>query len=156
MNAKFSSSDLVQKTMLEAIEKKGQFRGESDRELAGWLRQALVHNLVDEFRAHDRDKRKADLEIPLQRAITRSSTNLLALIAGCNPSPSQEAMRKEDVCRLTAALDELPDLQREAIVLHHIKRSTLKETAEEMDRSAVAVAGLIHRGLVKLKELLSK
>src|SRR5262245_9172381 len=40
-------ADLVQQTLLEAHQKLHQFRGHSDRELAGWLRVCLVHNLLD-------------------------------------------------------------------------------------------------------------
>jgi len=39
-------------------------------------------------------------------------------------------------------------------MLHHIKGRTLRETATAMDRSHASAAGLLHRGLRKLRKLL--
>src|SRR5262245_11905719 len=47
LQARMDAADLVQQTLLEAQQKLHQFRGTSDRELAGWLRTALAHNLAD-------------------------------------------------------------------------------------------------------------
>src|ERR1700731_1008880 len=49
-------SDIVQQTLLEAHAKADQFHGD-DSALAAWLRQALVNNLRDAWRALRRDKR---------------------------------------------------------------------------------------------------
>jgi DNA-directed RNA polymerase specialized sigma24 family protein len=43
--AKFDPSDVVQQTMLEAVRAWPQFRGQSDGELAAWLRQILARVL---------------------------------------------------------------------------------------------------------------
>ena len=48
--SKIEASDIVQQTLLEAYEQRGQFRGQSDGELAAWLKQMLVHNLADALR----------------------------------------------------------------------------------------------------------
>src|SRR4051812_21221438 len=57
LRAKIDPSDVVQQTLLEAYEKRGQFRGNSQAELAGWLRQMLAHNLADALRAFGQQKR---------------------------------------------------------------------------------------------------
>ena len=44
-----------------------------------------------------------------------------------------------------------PVAQRDAIVLHYWQGCTLAETADRLDRTAPAVAGLLHRGLKKLR-----
>jgi DNA-directed RNA polymerase specialized sigma24 family protein len=46
----------------------------------------------------------------------------------------------------------LPDPQREAIELFHLQGCSLKEVAQQLERSGPAVAGLIHRGLKRLRE----
>lgn len=152
MKAKFSSSDLVQQTLLEAYEQRDQFRGQTDGEFAAWLRRILVHNLADAFRAQARAKRRADLERSLEQAIGQSSARLIELIAASEPSPSRKAVRDEDVLRLAVALEALPGAQRETVERHHLQGESLKETAEAMGRSPEAVAGLLHRALMRLKE----
>ena len=63
-------------------------------------------------------------------------------------------MREEDVFRLAQALATLPENQRRAVELHHLKGWSLNEIAAELGSSKPAVAGLLHRGLMKLRELL--
>src|ERR1700751_3723750 len=46
LRAKGGASDLVQQTFLEAQRDFADFRGETEAELLGWLRQILLHNLA--------------------------------------------------------------------------------------------------------------
>ena len=39
-------------------------------------------------------------------------------------------------------------------MLHHLQGATLAQVAQQLDRSPAAVAGLLHRGLKQLRELL--
>ena len=39
-------------------------------------------------------------------------------------------------------------------MLHHLQDWSLAETARHLDRSDAAVAGLVHRGLKRLRELM--
>jgi RNA polymerase sigma-70 factor (ECF subfamily) len=62
----------------------------------------------------------------------------------------------EQLLRLPEALDSLSNLQREAIVLHHLQGLRLTETAQRMGKSESAVCGLLHRGLKRLHEMLGE
>ena len=44
-------SDIVQQTLMEAFEKRDQFRGATSEEHAAWLRSILAHNVADALRA---------------------------------------------------------------------------------------------------------
>jgi RNA polymerase sigma-70 factor (ECF subfamily) len=147
-------SDIVQQTLLEAHDRLGQFHGD-DSALAAWLRQALVNNLRDAWRALHRDRRDIRREQSLEDAVARSSVRLEAMLAAAQSSPSQRAVRNEELLRLADALVHLPEAQREAIVLHHLQGCSLDETARRLDRTDAAVAGLLHRGLKKLRELMA-
>src|SRR5437868_11790651 len=65
-HTKLEASDLVQQTMLAGFEKRGQFRGNCEAELAQWLKQILVHQLADAVRAEVRDKRNIACERSLE------------------------------------------------------------------------------------------
>ena len=54
--------------------------------------------------------------------------------------------------RLGNALAQLPEAQRQALVLQHWHGWSLAEIAAELGRSPAAVAGLIKRGLQRLRQ----
>jgi RNA polymerase sigma-70 factor (ECF subfamily) len=156
LRGKYDPSDLVQQTLLEAYEKRGQFRGGGADELAGWLRQILAHNLADVLRALGQAKRDVNLERSLEAALGESSSRLEGWLAAEQSSPSQQAMRREDLLRLADALDQLPAIQKEAVALHHLQGMSLADLASHLQRSEASVAGLLRRGLARLRELLQE
>jgi RNA polymerase sigma-70 factor (ECF subfamily) len=151
---RIEASDVVQQTLLEAHAKADQFRGD-DAALAAWLRQALVNNIHDARRASRRARRDVRRERSLEGEVEESSARLGQLLAAPHSSPSECAARNEDLLRLADALIELPEAQREAIVLHHLQGRSLAETARHLDKTDAAVAGLLHRGLKRMRELMS-
>ena len=147
-------SDVVQQTLLEAHAKADQFHGD-DSALAAWLRQALVNNLRDAWRALHRDKRDIRREQAVAASVAQSSARLERMLAAPDSSPSQRIVRNEELLRLADALAQLPQAQREAIVLHHLQDCSLSETARSLGKTDAAVAGLLHRGLKKLREIMT-
>lgn len=151
---KLDPSDIVQQTLLEAHAKQHQFQG-NDEGLAAWLRRALANNLRDAVRALRRGKRDARREVSIEVSVERSSARLGDWLAAQHSSPSQKAARNEDLLRIAAALESLPDAQREAVVLHHLQGWSLSEVAGRLERSDAAVAGLLHRGLQQLRRIMT-
>ncbi len=152
--SRVEASDIVQQTLLEAYEQRGQFRGNSDGELAAWLKQMLVHNLADALRGDERAKRDVRRERSLERAIEDSFSRAEGWLAANDASPSQQAICIEQLLRLAEEIAKLPDEQREAVVLHHLQGWSLAQLAGHLQRSEAAVAGLLRRGLKKLRELM--
>ena len=154
--AKLDSSDIVQQTLLNAFAKRDQFRGSTEAELAGWLREILKHNLADALRDQRRDKRDVRREQSLEAGIDASFSRTQAWLAAVQSSPSQRAVKQEELLRLSEALTKLPETQREVIVLHHLQGLKLAEVAAEIGRTEAAVAGLLFRGLRTLHTLLEE
>ncbi|MFN7974190.1 MAG: sigma-70 family RNA polymerase sigma factor [Acidobacteriota bacterium] len=144
-------SDIVQLTLLQAHQARGQFRGGSDAELAAWLRQILARNLAHLARDERRLKRDVHREESLETAIDRSAARFERMLAAPDTSPSQKVIRIERLLRLAAAVEALPALQRAAVVLHYWGGLTLAEISERLGRSPSAAAGLLHRGLKTLR-----
>jgi RNA polymerase sigma-70 factor, ECF subfamily len=153
---KLDPSDVVQQALLQAVQGLEQFRGRSDPELAGWLRQILARTLTNAIRDLGREKRDPARERSLEAAVEQSSARLEAWLADGQSSPSERAERNEQLLRLATAIEALPEAQREAVVLHHLQGETLDAVAERLDRSAAAVAGLIKRGLKTLRQQLQE
>ena len=155
-HAKIDASDIVQQTMLEAHRAMNQFRGENDSEIAGWLRRIMARNLADEVRRFRRGKRDAGLEQSLQAAFNDSSLCMERYLAGDHSGPELRAIRNEQLLGLAAAVESLPDDQRMAVTLHHLQGKSSAEIATQMDKTTVAVAGLLRRGLKRLRELMNE
>jgi RNA polymerase sigma-70 factor (ECF subfamily) len=154
LRGKLDASDVVQQTLLQAVAGQGQFRGRTDAEVQAWLRQILARNLLMALRDLRRDKRDVAREQPLEAALADSSSRLGTWLAAAESSPSHEAQRHEEALRLAQALEQLPQAQREALVLQHWQGWSLTQIGAHLDRSPEAVAGLLKRGLKRLREIL--
>jgi RNA polymerase sigma-70 factor (ECF subfamily) len=156
LRSKLDPSDIVQQTLLQAHRAMAEFRGKSDAEMAAWLRQILARNLSHAVRDFGRDKRNVNRERSLQAAVDASSARLEAWLAAEQSSPSQQAQHNEQVLALCHALEQLPDGQREAVQLHYWQGCTLNEIAERLNRTPAAAAGLLKRGMRRLRELMQE
>ena len=77
-------------------------------------------------------------------------------LASEQSSPSQQAMRNEQIEQLIEGLAQLLDGERTAIVLKHFQGWSLAEISAHLDRPVDAVAGLLKRGLKKLRSHLQE
>jgi RNA polymerase sigma-70 factor (ECF subfamily) len=156
LQAKLDPSDLVQQTLLKAHEKRDQFRGGTEGELAAWLRQVLADQMAKAVRRYAAGVRDVALEQSLGDALSDSAARLEAWLADPATTPGSGASRNEAVLRLSAALAQLPEEQRRAVELKHLKGLPAAEVAEQMGKSPRAVAGLLLRGLRRLRQLLGE
>jgi RNA polymerase sigma-70 factor (ECF subfamily) len=154
LRGKFDPSDAVQQTLLKAHENLGQVRGGGEAELLAWLRRILANTLADALRQFGRDKRDVAREQSLEAALQDSTRSLHALLGTPPSSPSQQAMRHEDLRQLAQALEQLPEDQRTVVELHHLQDQSVADIARALERTEPAVAGLLRRGLKKLRQLL--
>jgi RNA polymerase sigma-70 factor (ECF subfamily) len=153
MRGKIDPSDVVQQTLIKAHQARDQFRGRTAGEWAGWLRRILANTLIDAARKYQRE---LALEHSLEQDFQQSSARLEAWLAADQSSPSEVAARQEQLLRLAGALAQLPDDQRTAVELHHLRDGPVAEIARQMGRTEAAVAGLLRRGLKRLRELLAE
>lgn len=150
---KFDPSDIVQQTLLEACRALPRFRGQTQAELAAWLRQILAHVLAHEVRRY-RGTRQRDLdrEVSLEQSLAESSRRLGEVLATSGTSPSQQAIRHEQEVLLAEILARLPEDYREVIVLRNLEGLPHEEVARRMDRSVGAVRMLWVRALARLRQ----
>jgi RNA polymerase sigma-70 factor (ECF subfamily) len=154
LQSKLGASDVVQLTLLEAYQALGQFRGQTREQLGAWLRQILARNLANALRDFCRERRDVGREQSLEDAVRNSSSRVADWLAAEQSSPSEQAERHEQAARLAVALTQLPEPQREVVLLRHCHGWSLAQISRHVGRSAAAVAGLLHRGLQRVRELL--
>ena len=156
LQGKLDPSDLVQQTLLKAHQARDQFRGTSPAEQAAWLRQILARTLANAVRDLARAKRDVALERSLEAALENSSARLEAWLVAQDASPSQQAERNEQLLELAQRLAQLPELQREVLLLRHCQGWSLADIGQHLGRSRAAVASLLRRGLQQLREHLRR
>jgi RNA polymerase sigma-70 factor, ECF subfamily len=150
LRAKGGASDLVQETFLEAQRDFGRFEGSSEQELLAWLRQLLLHNVANFTRRYrGTDKRRVDREVELDEA--ESHTGGTAGLATDTPSPSTEAIAREQAEKIQQALERLPEDYRRVILLRNQERRSFEEIGQVMERSAEAARRLWSRAIEKLQ-----
>jgi len=151
LSAKVDLSGVVQQTIWEALQERIP---EADDERLLWLRRLFANNLHDEIRKATAERRDHRREVSLEAALESSSARIGAFLAGSSPSPSQKAVRADELNRLARALAELPDDQRLAVELHHLSDLPLAEVSQQLNRTREATAALLYRALKKLRQRL--
>jgi RNA polymerase sigma-70 factor (ECF subfamily) len=154
LRAKLSASDVVQEALLQAHEAIGGFRGDTEMEMTGWLRQILSRRLADAGRRFAYQARRLDRERSLDRLVDDSSDALKCLPAARGTSPSIGAERREAGALVADALARLKGDDREVIVLRSLEELEWAEVARRMSRSVEAVRALWGRAMQRLGPVL--
>jgi RNA polymerase sigma-70 factor (ECF subfamily) len=157
LQTKLDPSDVAQQTLLQAYQSLGQFRGQTEAEMAAWLRTILANELAGAARKFlQGQKHQVGRERSLTEAVDDSSARLEAWLAADQSSPSQQAMRHEQLLGLSEALARLPEDQRQALELKYLHQHSVAAISAHLGRSRAAVTGLLRRGLQKLREVLAE
>jgi RNA polymerase sigma-70 factor (ECF subfamily) len=154
LRAKVDASDVVQQAMLHAHQSRAQFRGTTEGEWLAWLRAILAKALAAAARRFDTQARATGRERSLEGELEQSSSRLESVLVADQTSPSERAVRSEELRRLADAIARLPEDQRRVVELHYLRGLAVADVAEEIGRSRPAAVGLLFRGLKRLRELL--
>ena len=155
MRRRIDPADLVQATFLEAKRDWASFRGSSPAEFNAWLRHILKNNLATAVARHvTTQKRSINREVAVSPH--DSAAEWIAQQPGNTTSPSGKVVRAEAAAQLFEALRTLPETQAEALRLRYLEGLTLSEIVDRMGKTEMAVAGLLKRGLAKLRVALGK
>jgi RNA polymerase sigma-70 factor (ECF subfamily) len=150
LQGKLDASDIVQETLLKAHRKREQFRGQTEGEYRAYLRSILANTMADAARSRVHEPR-------IHQALEESSARLEAWLAAAQSSPSVKLQREERLIQLADALAQLSEDERTALELRYLREHplSLAQIAQHLGRpSAKAVAGVLARGLEKIREVL--
>ncbi|WP_202799977.1 sigma-70 family RNA polymerase sigma factor [Schlesneria paludicola] len=154
LRRKLDESDVVQQTVLEACRSENQFRGQTEAERLVWLRSILANVIAGAARRFSTQARDMGRERSLEAELNLSASRLERALTADQTSPSGHLLRAEEVLALARAMSQVSDEQREVLELHHLKGMPLAVVADEVGKSRSAVAGLLYRGLRRLRELM--
>lgn len=137
------AEDVTAEVFAAAVAGIDQFQGGS--RVFTWLIGIARRKLADAYRR--RDRRPEVLETDLYSAVLGS---------GGEDTPHAALERRETVAQVRGLVLQLPEAQREAILLHCVDQLSLAETALVLGRSEDAVKGLLRRARLTLQERLAE
>jgi RNA polymerase sigma-70 factor (ECF subfamily) len=136
------TDDLVQETMVRAVNRLDRFESRHEGALQAYLRQAIVNRIRDEIR---RTKRS-----PVATELDENASHHGA-------SPLEAAIGAEALDRYDVALGRLRPEEREAIVARVEMDGTYLEVAQALGKpSADAARMAVSRALLRLAEEMSR
>lgn len=127
------AADLTQATFLSLVKGRGRFM--PGAKFKPWLYAIAMNALRDHHRRHRRERLTDDGDVPEESI-----------------EPAQRDLGLEREVR--TALAQLPEAQREAVVLHRFEGLSFAEIAQTVGLSESAVKVRAHRGYERLRELL--
>ncbi|QKI88109.1 RNA polymerase sigma factor [Thiomicrorhabdus xiamenensis] len=133
------AQDLVQETMLKALEKREDLN--SLQHLKAWLAKIMRNQFLDDMRFKKRWEWVEESEIDVHH---------------CHECSESELIKKQRHEMLYRAVARLPYDQREAIVLADLQGFSYQEIADITATPIGTVMSRISRGRQRLKELLQK
>jgi len=136
------TDDLVQVTLLRALDRVEGFEPRKAGSFLAYLRRILQNQIRDEIRRAARRPRAEHLEKdPL----------------GESPSPLEAAIGRERIDAYEAALARLPEEQQEAVILRIEMGFTHREVAEAIGSPSMNAARMfVSRALVRLAEVMNE
>jgi RNA polymerase sigma-70 factor, ECF subfamily len=127
------AEDLTAETFLRAWKTRHQFAGEMDSAI-GWLIRIARSLVIDDYRRTVRASRNLSTDVDSE------------------VTPEQTAVQEEQQKLLLRLVADLPDEQREIIILRYLLGWRVNEIARHMGTSENKISVSIHRTLSKLRE----
>jgi RNA polymerase sigma-70 factor (ECF subfamily) len=154
LSRRFGWSEIINATLLEVALDLEKLRTMPPPDQERMLRSMLANNLIDRIRRELAQVRDIRRERSVKKAIENSSFRIRGWPPVDPSTPSGQLMRQEQALQLADALAQLPQRQREAIVLQMWHGWKLAQIAEHLQCTVGAVAGLQARGLARLRKIL--
>lgn len=147
IDAKESVSDLTQSLVGDLLPElpRGQFDGPDA--LRAWFRACALNKIRARLRHWRAERREEGRDVAMHDVGSDP-------FAGREPSPSAAAHEDEARERLRAALEQLPEDQRELVVMVKLAGLSYSEAAATMERSVSGCRKIVSRAMVRLSGLL--
>ncbi len=152
LRKKIEPEDVLQEVSIEAVRVMGQTDFSSWDPL-NWLFQICERKIIDAHRRYFVSQ-KRDVRREAVMPAGSDAAGLADLLAASMTTPSAAFSRDQRQLRMLAALDTLPEQEREALRLRYLVGLPSKEIARKLGKQDGATRVMISRALTKLREML--
>lgn len=137
-----AAEDCGQETMIRIWRNLANYRGECA--LESWVYRIAANCCMDWLRKKKRD-RSVSVEPMKEQGFDPADPS---------PGTEEQAVQKDERRRLREAIRQLPDDQREALVLTQLEKVPYEEAAQALGVSEGTVKSRVNRAKARLKEIL--
>jgi RNA polymerase sigma-70 factor (ECF subfamily) len=128
------AQDAAQDTMVKVLRNLHRYR--SDWRFSTWVFGIARNTCIDVHRRRKRRRSTSEVEV-----------------VDCGPSPFELTERERQAQKLREALDELPPLYREVLLLYHFEQLKYREIADLLDLPMGTVMNRIFRARQRLRTI---
>jgi RNA polymerase sigma-70 factor (ECF subfamily) len=146
LRERLESRDILQATLLKSFQHLGEFRGSDGQSLMAWLARIADREIVDRADYHNRQRRDAERESPLDE-----HPELTARVR----SVLSQVILDERAGELEAAIDALSEAHRQIILLRKFEDLSFLEIGQRLGKSEDACRMLLARAMTALTLKLS-
>jgi RNA polymerase sigma-70 factor (ECF subfamily) len=154
---RIDASDIVQDVMIEASQRLRDYLKKPDMPFHLWLRHLAQDRIIDAHRRHrGAQRRSIDREQTIAKPAWAedSSASLVSQLVDTERTPATEAIRAELERKLTAAVNQLPDGDRDMILMRHTEQLSNQDVAKALGLTEAAASMRYLRSLRRLKQIL--
>jgi RNA polymerase sigma-70 factor, ECF subfamily len=152
MRARVDPSDVVQEAQMEVLRRLDDYLEQPAMPFRLWVRQITYDRLLMLRRYHVIAARRAvERDVPLPE---RSSLQLARQFLDACSTPSQQVLKREFVRRVRQAINELPDADRQVLVLRNLEGLSNREAAEVLRIDPATASRRYGRAVMRLRATL--
>lgn len=137
-----SVSDIVQSAAREILDDPGRFHYQGEDAFRAFLARVIDNKILNRLRKQRTLRRSGEKLV--------SSFEHLALAKESAPTPSEEAMSREEIEQLRATIDELDEEDRRLLSMHKILGISMADIARELELPETTVRSRMARILAHL------
>lgn len=150
-------SDVVQDVLIEANRRLQDYLANPVMPFHLWIRQIAKDRIIDAHRRHRvSSKRSIDREQPAAAnfGVDQSTLELAAQLSDPELTPAAAATQQELAIQIQSAIEQLPDRDREVILMRHYEQLSNQEIAQALEIAEPAASMRYLRALKRLRSLL--
>jgi RNA polymerase sigma-70 factor (ECF subfamily) len=152
VRTRLDPSDVVQETQMEVVRRMDDFLDRRPMPFRLWMHKTAYEHLLRARRDHRRGRRSVEREQPWP---SQSSLLLARSLLATGPSPSRAVQARELAERVSQAVADLAEADREILLMRDADELPYEEIACLLDIEPAAARKRYGRALIRLQKILS-
>jgi len=142
----YLAEDLLQETFIKVIDKLRTGKYKEQNKFLPWISRVAYNLCVDYYR---REKR-------LPKVMTRDGFDIFSVLKFSDASAEDRMIEDQTVMRVRNLINQLPDEQKEVLILRHYSDMSFKEISEVTGVSINTALGRMRYALINLRKLMAE